>query len=307
VTEQKQPRTLAITLNWRQPEVTLKCIRALLAMEQPELDILVIDNGSGDDSVDKLKQSGLPFELLSLEKNVGFAAGNNRGLRLALERGYDFSLLINNDAVAAPDMLQKLLAESSGDIGLLSPKIYFESDPQRIWFAGGRRDPRTLDVLDTGHGQFDGLQFSASRDVDYLVGTCLLVNMAAVRVIGFLDERYFFYFEDLDWSLRFVEAGYRLRLVADAHLYHQVAVSTGGEYDTALRRYYLARGGVVFWGSHIHLGNTPIIVGFRLLSAVKMIGRLAITGKWAVAGAYMRGLRDGWKDTKRPASGRPQE
>ncbi len=296
MSEQKGPRTLAIILNWRQPDVTLDCIRALLAMQQPELDILVIDNGSDDDSVQKLKRSGLPFELLALDKNAGFAAGNNHGLRLAAEQGYDFSLLINNDAFAAPDMLEKLLAERGSDIGLLSPKIYYESDPRRIWFAGGRRSPKTLDLQDTGHGQIDGTQFSSSRDVDYLLGTCLLVNMAAVKVVGLLDERYFFYFEDLDWSLRFVEEGFRLRLVADAHLYHRIAVSTGGEEDTALRRYYLARGSVVFWGSHTKLGNAPIIVGFRLISAVKMIGRLALTGNWTVAGAYLRGLRDGWKD-----------
>ena len=305
MTEDQRPRTLAITLNWRQPQVTLECVRALQALQNPELDILVIDNGSGDDSVEILKQHEPPVELLELPQNVGFAAGNNQGLQLAIDRGYDFALLINNDAFAGPELLERLLAQTGSDIGLLSPKIFYESDPDRIWFAGGRRDPLTLDVLDTGCGKPDDPQLMASRDVDYLLGACLLVNLGAARVVGLLDERYFFYFEDLDWSVRFMEDGYRLRLVADAHVCHRVAVSTGGEEDSAQRRYYLAFGSVLFWRQYAHLGNTAVIVAFRLISAVKMVSRLMLTGRWRVAAAYLRGLRDGWLAGKRgrPAAG----
>ena len=302
VTEIQGPRTLAITLNWRQPQVTLECVQALLALQSPNLDILVIDNGSGDDSVEILKQYEPKFELLTLPQNVGFAAGNNHGLRLALDKGYDFALLINNDAFAAPDLLERLLSQTDGDIGLLSPKIYYESDPNRIWFAGGRRQSLTLDLVDTGRGKFEDQQSINSREVDYLLGACLLVNLRAARVVGLLDERYFFYFEDLDWSLRFLEAGYRLRFVEDAHVYHRVAVSTGGEVDSLHRRYHLAFGSVLFWRKYAHLGNPVVIVAFRLISAVKMISRLTLTGRWRVAAAYLRGLRDGWRASGR---GRP--
>lgn len=299
VNENQQPRTLAITLNWRQPHVTLECVEALQASQKVGLDILVIDNGSGDDSVQIFKQHEPAFELLELPKNVGFAAGNNHGLRLAIERGYNFALLINNDAFAAPDMLHLLLEETAIDIGLLSPKIFYESEPDRIWFGGGHRQPFTLDLVDTGRGKIDDPKSTASRDVDYLLGACLLVNLEAARVVGLLDERYIFYFEDLDWSIRFTEAGYRLRLVPEAHVYHRVAVSTGGEQDSALRRYYLAYGSVLFWREHAHLGNSPAIVVFRSLSALKMVSRLILTGRWRVAAAYIRGLRDGWRSSKR--------
>jgi GT2 family glycosyltransferase len=295
-----QPRTLAITLNWRQPLITLECVNSLQAMQHPGLDILVIDNGSGDDSVEILKTHQDPaFEILELPRNFGFAAGNNHGLRLALDRGYDFALLINNDAFAAPNMLDQLMVETAGDIGLLSPKIYYESEPEHIWFAGGRRQPYTLDLVDTGRGEVDRSQGATSRNVDYLLGACMLVNLEAVRVIGLLDERYFFYFEDLDWSIRFTEAGYRLRLVPQAHVYHRVAVSTGSDTDSAQRRYYLAYGSVLFWKQYSHLGIPAIILGFRVFSAFKMVGRLTMTGKWRAALAYVRGLRDGWQSSKR--------
>jgi GT2 family glycosyltransferase len=297
---ENQPRTLAITLNWRQPLVTLECVSALQAMHHPGLDILIVDNGSGDDSVPILKQHpDLAFEILELPQNVGFAAGNNRGLNVAIERGYDFALLINNDAFVASDMLDQLLRESASDVGILSPKIYYESEPNYIWFAGGRRQPYTLDLVDTGRGKADHSQWMTSRDVDYLLGACMLVNLQAARVVGLLDERYFFYFEDLDWSIRFTEAGYRLRLVPQAHVYHRVAVSTGSDADSAQRRYYLAYGSVLFWKENAHFGNPAVILGFRLLSALKMVGRLILTGRWRVALAYLRGLRDGMSSIKR--------
>jgi GT2 family glycosyltransferase len=266
-------------------------------MKVPAMDILVIDNGSADDSVAIFKESQVDFRLLALPENLGFAAGNNQGLQLALDEGYDYALLVNNDAFAAPDMMAKLLAEAAPDIGLLSPKIYYASEPERIWFANGVRQSLTLDLRDTGQGELDGPKWSGSRDVDYLLGTCLLVNLPIVRQVGLLDERFFFYFEDLDWSLRLRQAGFRLRLVAKAHLLHRVGYSTGGEEDSPLRRYYLAYGSVIFWRRHAHLGSPLVIVLFRLLSAIKMVTRLSLAGRWDVASAYIRGLRDGWRDS----------
>ena len=291
------PRTLAIVLNWKQAGITLECVGALHAMQAPFLDILVIDNGSADDSVEIFKECQMDFRLLALPENLGFAAGNNQGLQLALDEGYDYALLVNNDAFAAPDMLAKLLAEAAPDIGLLSPKIYYESEPERIWFANGRQQSLTLDLRDTGKGELDGPQWNDSRDVDYVLGTCLLVNLPAVRQVGLLDERFFFYFEDLDWSLRLRQAGLRLRLVAGAHLLHRIAFSTGGEEDSPLRRYHLAYSSVIFWRRHAHLGSPLLIVLFRLLSAIKMVTRLSLAGRWDVASAYIRGLRNGWRDS----------
>ena len=293
-----EPRVLAIVLNWRQPAMTLECVRALSAMSAPAtLDILVIDNGSGDGSAEKLHRELPPtVELLTLPENLGFGRGNNVGLRRALDEGYDHALLINNDAFAAPDMLARLLAAGEPSIALLSPKITYEARPDTLWFAGARRKRRTLDIADTGRGQTDGPAWSADRDADYLLGTCLLVNLAAVRSAGLFDERYFMYFEDLDWSIRLQRAGYRLRLVAGAHLAHRVAASSGG-LESPARRYHLARSGVIFWRTHASLGNPAAILLFRMASAVKMLLRLSVIGQFEAAAAYWRGLRDGWRES----------
>lgn len=297
------PRVLAITLNWRQPAVTLECVRALRAMATAAaLDILVIDNGSADGSAAQLRRDlSSDVALLALEQNIGFGAGSNVGLRQALDDGYDYALLINNDAFAAVDMLDHLLAAAEKSIALTSPKIYYESRPHILWFAGARRKRWTLDIAETGRGLPDGPQWADDRDVDYLLGTCLLVNLAAIAAVGLFDERYFMYFEDLDWSIRLQQAGYRLRLAAGAHLYHRVAASSGG-LESPARRYHLARSGVIFWRTHSRRGNPLAIALFRAASAVKMTAGLLLRGDTASAAAYWRGLRDGWREALVPSS-----
>ncbi len=296
---QNTPRILAITLNWRQPEITMKCVKALQAMNGAGLDIFVIDNGSKDHSVEYLKNE-LPaaVEFMPLTENGGFAVGNNIGLKKAMAHGYDYALLINNDAFATPDLLTELLKEANPNIALISPKIFYDGHKKRLWFAGGKMHRRTLDLQETGRGQLDGTHWQTSRDVDYVLGTCLLVNLDALEDVGLLDENFFMYFEDLDWSLRCRQAGKRLRLAAQAHLYHAVAVSSGG-LETPVRRYHLARSGVIFWRRHAKEGNPLAIFFFRLGSSLKMVARLLVTGKTAVLSAYLRGLRDGWLASNR--------
>ena len=289
-----QLRILAIILNWRQPEVTIECVRAVEAMRQPGLEILVIDNGSEDDSIVCL-QTALPhISIMALPQNLGFAGGVNHGLRYAIEQGFVYALLLNNDAFPAQDMLQQLLEEVASDIALLSPKIYYEAEPTHLWFAGGRQHPLLLEMRDSGEREVDGPSWATARDVDYLVGTGLLVNLTAVQAAGLLDEQFFMYYEDLDWSIRLRQAGYRLRLVADAHLYHRVSFSTGG-IDSPLHRYHLARSSILFFRRHAHLGKCLWrLCCFASLSAVKMVGRLTVMGQWQTAVAYLRGLRDGY-------------
>ncbi len=290
--ELNEPSILAVVLNWRQPDMTIECVKALREMEGPELDILVIDNGSGDGSAEILNERLSQTSFQALPENIGFAAGSNIGLRRALEGSYDFALLVNNDAFPSADVMIKLLDESTDEIALLSPKILIESTPSRIWFAGGRQHPRLLEMRDRGLGELDGPEWSVSRDVNYLLGTFLLVNLSAVSRTGFLDERYFMYYEDLDWSIRFRQDDYRLRMVADACVYHRVSTSTGGT-ENPINRYYLARSSVLFFSSYAKMGKPISIIFYRLGSALKMIGKLLLGGQISGSQAYIRGLIDG--------------
>ncbi|MBE2220670.1 MAG: glycosyltransferase family 2 protein [Anaerolineae bacterium] len=288
-------RVLAIILNWRQAQTTIACVRALQEMSCSFLDTLIIDNGSGDDSVSQMKEHFQEdVKILALSENLGFAGGCNIGLQTAVENKYHYALLINNDAFATPGMLEELLAKATPDIALLSPKIFYASDPTRIWFANGRMNPYTLDLYDTGRNEQDSQKWCKTQDTEYLLGTCLLVHLNAMQNVGLLDERFFMYFEDLDWSMRFRQKGYRLQIVTSAHLYHKVAISSGG-LDSPIRRYHLAKSGMIFWRRYAHKGNLPVIILFRLGSILKTMTRLLFTGKFSAAHSYLKGLQDGWQ------------
>lgn len=289
-----EPSVLVVILNWRQPEVTVACVEAVRKMDGTAVDILLIDNGSGDDSADILEKTLLGITIVTIPENLGFAGGCNVGLRYALEEGYKFTLLVNNDAFPEVDMLSKLLAEMKDDVGLVSPKVLYHPERAYISFGGGRQHPLLLELRDEAAGKLDGPDWEVTKEVDYLWGTCWLVNLAALEKVGLLDERFFMYYEDLDWSIRFKQAGYRLLWVGKARLYHQESRSTGGT-DSPLRRYYLARSSVLFFRRHGHLGRPVLIFFFRLGSAVKMVTRLLLQGKGASAAAYLRGIRDGLK------------
>lgn len=291
-------RTLVVIINWRQAEMTADCVRTVCAMTTSGAEILLIDNGSADGSVDYLSAAFPDIPLIAVSENGGFAAGANVGLRYAREAGFDYALLLNNDAFPAPDMLDELLAETSDDIALLSPVIYYEGDRDRIWFAGGRQHPRLLEMRDSGLDACDEARWHRTRDVDYLLGTGLLVNLAAVGEAGGLDERYFMYYEDLDWSIRLRQAGYRLRIVGSAHLYHRVSTSSGG-HESPLQKYHLARSSVLFFRQHAHLGIPLLIFLFRAASAVRNTVWLLLSRKPRSARAYLRGLRDGWRVSTR--------
>lgn len=285
-------KILTIILNWRQPRVTLACVAAVRQMTYPT-DILVIDNGSQDDSAEILATVLLPHELTLLDANVGFAAGCNAGLRHAMAQQYEYALLLNNDAFPAPDMLHRLVEEVGTDIALLIPAIYYEDDPKRIWFGGATQHPLTLEMRNRRQGEHDDGDLR-TQDVEYVVGTCLLVNLAAVTAVGLLDQRYFMYYEDLDWSQRFRHAGYRLRMVADAHLYHRIALSSGGVLSPS-RVYYLARSSVVFFRTYLRDGVPLLIIAWRVASAVRALARFAARGNGSLVRSYLRGVRDGWK------------
>jgi GT2 family glycosyltransferase len=289
---------LVVILNWRQPALTIECVQTLQRSDYRPLDILVIDNGSEDDSVDQLRAALPEMPLLPLTENMGFARGCNIGLRWADKHHYTKVLLLNNDAFAAPDMVSELMKEMRDDIALLSPKIFYDHQPDKIWFAGGTMHPQLLELRNRGKNKKDQPRWQETRDVDYLLGTALLVNMGAVREVGFFDERYFMYYEDLDWSLRLRQAGLRLRVVPAAHLFHRVSVSTGGQ-GSPMQLFYQARSSVLFFYKFARMGSPLLIFFFRLGSMIKRCFFLLWRRDFHGLRAYLRGIYYGWKDKEK--------
>lgn len=291
---------LIILINWRQPHMTIECVHSLQRMDYQPKHILIIENGSGDNSA-KIFQQELPdVQVIKLSDNLGFAKGANVGLNFAIQKNYHYALLINNDAFPKKEMLTKLHHAAAPDIALLSPKIFYEAEPNRIWFAGGQRHPTLLELRNRRQGEIDSLKRHSSHDVDYLLGTCLLINLPLVSQLNFFDERFFMYYEDLDLSLRCQLAGFRLRLVSDAHLYHRVATSSGGA-DSPSRIYLIAKSSLIFFLTHHKRGNSLAILIFRTLSTIRQTSSWLWHGNIKAIVAHFRGLRDGWRIVKSAA------
>jgi GT2 family glycosyltransferase len=301
-----RPFVYVLTLNWNRCQDTLACLESLMRMGRggvtPPLPIriLVVDNGSTDGSVEAVAAHFPEVEIIANERNLGFAAGCNVGLRHALAQGADYVFIVNNDTTVDPRALDELLAEAAPpDVGMLTPKIYYHDDPTCIWSVGGGRNRLTLEMTG-GHGQGPDVgQWEEVVEREYLAGCALLIKRELLERVGLFDERFFMYYEDMDFCLRARRAGYRLLMVPRARIWHKVAASSGGS-DSPLERYNMARSSVLFFRKHVR-GLRWLIVGpYRLGSAVKWVIRLALRRRWTSVGAYLRGLGDGWRLASTP-------
>jgi GT2 family glycosyltransferase len=232
-----------VILNWNSARDTIDCLRSL-KVYAPYATTIVIDNASTDGSDIEIVGSGLASVFIRNETNVGFAAGNNVGLRRAIEMGAPSIMVLNNDTVVTPAMVDHLLkALSEGHGRAVSPRIVYDHKPETVWFAGGIFDegwPRHLQPHELS-GVARGLRGSA-----FLTGCCLLARREDWMRIGLFDEDFFLIFEDSDWSLRARKGGMLLLVCDDAILRHKVSGSFRQGPASMLGAYYFGRNGVLF-------------------------------------------------------------
>jgi GT2 family glycosyltransferase len=286
------PSVAIVAVNYNSPQNTVETLQSLAAMEYPRFHLVLVDNGSTDNSLSIIGGLPLAFQLVRSERNLGFARGYNLGIERALAEGADAVLVINNDVLVAPDMLTHLVSALSKDTGAVGPLICYESRPDVIWSSGFRRHPITLEMMGGHRGLHVAPGMSlAAYEVDYLLGCAVLIPSEVFRDVGFFDPRFFLYYEDLDLSLRVQERGFRLLTAPAARMWHKVAGSTG--IDSPCRNYHLARSSVLFFRKHSRGWRTPVIAAWRLGSATRKLIRWSRANAPGVH-AYMRGLRDGW-------------
>jgi GT2 family glycosyltransferase len=240
-----------ILVNWNGRNDTLECLASLRTLALQELKVIVVDNGSTDGSVDAIRSAHPWVEIVALGENRRFAGGNNAGISHALAAGADYVLLLNNDTFVAPDFAAQLLRRMTTEphCGLVTPKIYYASSPDRLWFAGGEISFWTGTMRHIGIRQSDHGQYDVSRDIDYATGCCVLTSREVINNVGMLDESYFIYTEDADWSMRIRKAGYRVVYEPAARVWHKVSVSSGGHLSFFKLR-HKALSNLRFFGRH---------------------------------------------------------
>ncbi len=290
----EKPLVWIIIVNWNGKADTLACLASLRKISYLSRHILVVDNASADGSVEAIRAQFPEVEVLVNDKNERFARANNQGIQKALVAGADLVLLLNNDTEVAPDFLDHLVsaAESRSDVGMVAPKIYYQYDPQLIWFAGGRINFWTGRILHRGLRQRDfPPKYDSPEVVDFLTGCAILAKRECLEKAGLLDESYYMYAEDVDWCWRARQAGLVCLLQPAAKIWHKVGASAGG----AFKVYHKVRGNFIFFRRYAKWYHWPAIVLGVLVGAVAEIIRQFIHNPaqaLSTAGALLRGFWD---------------
>ena len=238
-----------VVLNWNCPSDTICCLQSIKKSDYHNYHLLVVDNGSSDDSIAQLHEYYSNLEVFESGENLGYAGGNNTGIKVLLERGAEYILLLNDDVILSPDTLSHLAraALEYPNSGFLGPKIVCLEDPKRLLSAGGLLT-HDYQSVHRGMGESDKGQYNLDQKVDFLSGSALLVNKTTINQIGWLDEAYFTYYEDIDWCFRGREDGLDCLFVPDAVVRHPDT----RERDTGspLVTYYMARNRLYFIRKH---------------------------------------------------------
>jgi len=247
------PHISIVVLNWNGVEDTLACLDSLAALTYPNFNVVVVDNGSTDVSLTRLRPYTAPYLLTLLEtgRNLGYAGGNNVGIRYALEQGAHFVLVLNNDTTVAPDLLEQLVksAQRTPDAGVFSARIMYFDEPQRVWFDGARWNPSSLQLEWPGQNAEEHTLDGADHDTNYACGAALFFRAEVANQIGLLDESFFLVWEEVDWCFRARKAGWRNIVVPTAKVWHKIGVSFGSE-SSPLRNYFSIRNQMLWFSRH---------------------------------------------------------
>jgi len=281
----KPPKASIIILTWNGLKLVLELLEDISKLETKGLnaETIVVDNGSSDGTQKKLREyklPNMPFKLIENKENLGFAEGNNVGMRDAFKRGANYVILMNNDVIVPRNLVVQLIkvAEKDSKIGLLAPKMYFakgyEFHKERyskkdlgkvIWYAGGMIDWDNIYSSNRGVDEVDKGQYDKQEETDVVNGACALIRREVIKDIGYLDKKLFLYWEDADYSQRARKKEWKIVYTPKTHLWHKVSQASGIGSD--LNDYYLTRNRMVFGMRYARLRTKLALIreSFKLL------------------------------------------
>lgn len=266
-----------IIVNYKNFQDTLFCLKSLSSLFLPknyQLKVIVVDNQTSMFFQKKIKKEYPQVILIANKKNMGFSYANNQGIKLALEKKADLILLLNNDTYVEKKMVFKLVKdiESKKEIGIISPKIYFapgyeyhqnrykKSDKGKvIWYAGGILDKKNVIAFHRKVDQVDKNKEKKVKETDFATGCCMLIKKEVFEKIGFFDNQYFLYWEDIDFCYRSRLAGFKVCFSPNAVMWHKNAASSGGAgQNTSI--YYQERNRLIFAFKFLNLKTKLLLL-----------------------------------------------
>lgn len=256
-----QPKIYAVILTYNHYEDTYDCLKSVMAIDHPDLSVVVADNGSSDDTPNRLRQDFPSVHVIENGQNIGVPAGYNVGFRFALEQGADYILMLNNDTVVPPEIVKELLAVGQNDpkAGIIMPKVLYHGSEDRIWSSGGRYRafPPAILMTDTRKDYQN-----RTRLIEYAPGCGLLIHRRAFEKAGLFDPGYFFLWDDWDFSERVRAHGLNIWYAPNARMWHKVSTTTQGPRSplfwhtmgSSIARFYRRHGRPFWLQLPVHLG-----------------------------------------------------
>ena len=285
-----------ITINYNGLKDTCELIESL-PLEDKSIEVIVVDNASKEDEATIIASRYPQVKVIRSEKNLGFAGGNNLGIKAALGR---YLFFINNDTILRckkEDVRCKMFfqpltdrLESSPEIGMVCPKIRFAWENHPIQFAGYTPLSRyTMRNRSIGFGETDKGQYDTAHPTPYAHGAAMMVKREAIEKVGLMPECYFLYYEELDWSMMYTRAGYAIWYEPACTIYHKESQATG--QNSPLKTYYLTRNRLLFVKRNIQGLRRYITYTYLLLAvAPRDICRYILHRQFNLASATIKGI-----------------
>jgi GT2 family glycosyltransferase len=252
--EQKNmPAVWIIVLTWNRADAVMKCVIGLNAIRYLNAYVLVVDNASEDDTVERLQNAFPQLRVIKNNRNLGYTGGNNIGIRYALEHGADYVLLLNNDTLVHPDLVDELVRVAEGDtrIAVVGAKNVHMDRPEILWAAWSEVTYGTNLTHIHGAQCRDSARYRQVRDVAVVVGCGYMWRRTALEHVGLLDTSFFGYHEDVDWCYRARKLGWRVVYVGTAVIYHAGSLSSSSIHGKRMpAMYFIGRNGVLFVKKH---------------------------------------------------------
>ena len=243
------PKVGIVIVNYNGGAYQNECIRSLYEMDYRDFEIIVVDNASQDNSVEKLKNEFPKVHILEQNQNQGFAKGSNIGADFSIySLKTEYTLLINSDTIVDKGLLRNLV-EASKERYVSAPKIYYYKPDNVLWFAGGELDWKKGNARHIGIHEADNGQYDERKIISFVTGCCMLIPNRLIEQYGLFHEKYFMYCEDLDLCAKWQKSGVEIVYEPKARLWHKVSSSSGGD-SSELSTYYMFRNQLYFMGRY---------------------------------------------------------
>lgn len=288
--ESHYPHVTIIILNWNTCQRVARCLQSLQQQTWQNFTIIVVDNGSDDDSATYIAEHFPHIHLIALPENIGYAGGVNYALPVALAQQSEYIVLLNSDTLVPNDFVASAVSamEQQPEVGIATPKIRYTDEPDMLWGIGGAMLPAWLIVYgmhEQDSGQYDHIS------LDFVFGCAMIIRRVVLERIGGLDERFFVYYEDVDLCLRSKQAGYGIGFFPHITVWHDGSHST--QDITYLREFYYIRSRMILFHKHVQGWRLWQFFARETLYVAGIVRTYLMKGDLKTIAWYFKGLVQG--------------